>query len=298
MLLIYNPSAGTGKIKEWLSYIIESFTIAGYEITVYPTLKNKDTSKAVEKYLEQDDFDKVTCCGGDGTLNQVINGIMKSKRDVTIGYIPTGTMNDFSYNLGVSKNPKQAVKVVVNGEPFKCDIGSINGVYFTYVAAFGIFTDVSYETVQINKNILGRMAYILEGIKRIPSSLKSYKLEIIHAGGTISDEFIYGMISNSNSIGGFKGITGKDVLLDDGNLEGIFIKVPKNIVELQEIINNLITGDLRSDLIITMPVDNILVKSDELLPWTIDGEFGGEYKEVEIDVIKQAFTIMRKKQAE
>ncbi len=295
MLLIYNPYAGTGKIKEWLSDIIESFTVAGYYITIRPTLQNKDTSLIVKEYLSKTDYDKIVCSGGDGTLNTVLNGIIMSGKDVELGYIPAGTTNDFAYNLGVSKSHKQAIRVVLQGEPFECDIGSLNGNYFTYVAAFGIFTDTSYETQQNSKNLLGRMAYILEGIKRIPNSLKPYKLDLIYHDEIISGEFIYGMVTNSESVGGFKGLTGKDVHLDDGHFEGVFIKKPKNIVELQEIINCLVAGNLESELIITMPVDRLQVKSEECLPWTMDGEFGGEYKDVEIKVTQQAFKIMRKK---
>ena len=294
MLLIYNPYAGTGKIKEWLSNIVESFTKAGYDITIRPTLENVNTSRVVEEYLEKEYYDKIVCSGGDGTLNQVINGIIMSGIEIDLGYIPAGTTNDFAYNLGVSKNPKQAVSVILKGEPFKCDLGSINGKHFTYVAAFGIFTDVSYETLQASKNLLGRTAYILQGIKRIPSSLKSYELELSYDDKIITGDFIYGMVANSESVGGFKGITGKDVLLDDGYFEGIFIKAPKNIVELQEIINSLATGDLKSDSILSLPIQKLQVKSKEPLPWTIDGEYGGEYHETEIFVKKHAFSIMRK----
>lgn len=294
VLLIYNPYAGTGKIKEWLSGIVEEFSLAGYDITIRPTMLNVDTSLVVKEYLETGDYDKIVCSGGDGTLNKVISGIMMSGREPELGYIPAGTTNDFAYNFGVSKDHKQAVEVILTGEPFKCDLGCNNGNYFTYISAFGIFTDVSYETVQTTKNILGRAAYILEGIKRIPNSMKTYKLELIYDDKKITGDFIYGMITNSKSVGGFRGITGKGVLLDDGFFEGIFIRMPKNLVELQDIINSLASGDLKSDLIITIPIEKLKVKSEEPLPWTMDGEYGGEYTETNIFVIKHAFKIMRK----
>lgn len=294
MLMIYNPYAGTGKIKEWLSSIVESFTKAGYDITIRPTLENIDTSLVVKEYLEKEHFDKIVCSGGDGTLNQVINGILLSGIEIDLGYIPAGTTNDFAYNLGVSKNPAQAVSVILKGEPFKCDLGLINGKHFTYVAAFGLFTDVSYETLQYSKNLLGRAAYILQGIKKIPSSLKTYEIELIFDDMIVSGEFVYGMVANSESVGGFKGITGRDVLLDDGHFEGIFIKAPKNIIEFQDIINSLVTGDLKSDLISSIPIEKLQVRSKEPLPWTIDGEYGGVYNETDISVKKHAFNIMRK----
>lgn len=292
MLLIYNPHAGTGKIKEWLSDMVEAFTLAGYDILVRPTVKNKDTSLVVKEYLEKENFDKVVCSGGDGTLNRVVNGVILSGKQLDIGYIPAGTTNDFAYNLGISKSPKQAVKIAIGGVPFTCDAGLINGTYFTYVAAFGIFTDASYKTHQTTKNLLGRVAYVLEGIKGIPANLKPYKLELICDGKKISGEFILGMVTNSESVGGFKGITGKEVLLDDGYFEGIFVRMPKTIVEFQGIINSLLVGDLKSDLIVSLPVERLEIISHEPIPWTIDGDFGGEFKHSEISVKKQAFNIM------
>lgn len=294
MLLIYNPYAGTGKIRDWLSDIIEAFTMSGYEIIIRPTLKNVDTAKLVQGYLENKDLDKIVCSGGDGTLNQVINGIIRSGKQLDLAYIPAGTTNDFAYNLGISKNYKQAVQVALQGESFRCDIGSLNGTYFTYVAAFGIFTDTSYGTMQATKNILGKLAYILEGIKRIPNSLRGYNIELTRGNKHIKGDFIYGMIANSKSVGGFKGITGEDVMLDDGIFEGVFIKLPKNIIELQDVINSLLAGDLQSDLIVSIPVSDLLVTSEEPLPWTIDGEYGGEFLESRISVDQGAFTIMRR----
>ena len=294
MLMIYNPSAGMGKIKERLSDIVELFSTAAYEIKIYATGKSDDITQIVIGFLGKEEFDKIVCSGGDGTLNQVISGIIMSGKKPVLGYIPAGTTNDFAYNLGVSKNKMQAAKIAIGGEPFKCDIGLLDKTFFTYVAAFGLFTDVSYETVQTSKNLLGRMAYILEGIKRLPINLKSYKMRLICGDNKISGDFIYGMITNSNSVGGFKGLTAKGVLLNDGCFEGVFIRRPKNIIEMQEIINGLLANKLESDLIVSIPVERLQIASSELVPWTVDGEYGGEYREVEIQVKKEAFTIMRK----
>lgn len=294
MLMIYNPSAGTGKIKEDLSDIIELFSTAGYDIKIYATGKSDDIAQIVFNFLDKEEFDKIVCSGGDGTLNQVISGIIMSGKELVIGYIPAGTTNDFANNLGIPRNKMKAAKIAISGEPFKCDIGLLNKTFFTYVSAFGLFTDVSYVTVQTTKNILGRMAYILEGIKRLPMNLKSYKMKLICGDTKILGDFIYGMITNSNSVGGFKGLTTKGVLLDDGCFEGVFIKRPKNIIEMQEIINGLLANKLDSDLIVSIPVERLQIISSELVPWTVDGEYGGEYKEVEIQVKKEAFTIMRK----
>lgn len=294
LLFIYNPHAGKGKIKTRLSDIIELFVKNKYEVVVYATMGKKDAKRIVMECLKDEDFELVVCSGGDGTLNEVINGIMhvKEKRP-RIGYIPSGTTNDYAYSLKIPKNMQKAAQLILEGEVFSCDIGEINGKYFTYTAAFGLFTEASYETPQATKNMLGRLAYILEGIKRLPN-WKAYHMEITNGDQVISDAFIYGMVANSNSIGGFKGLTGKDVYLDDGQFEGIFIKYPQTVLDFQSIINDLLTGNLNSERIISIPVKDIQLKSDELVPWCIDGEFGGEFERVEIKNYKQAIDIAAK----
>ena len=294
LLFIYNPHAGKGRIRNGLSDIIELFVQKHYEVVIYATMGKKDAKKIVVDCLGREDFELIVFSGGDGTLNEVISGLMLCDNKPRIGYIPTGTTNDFAYSLNLPKNMLKAAGVVLKGEAFPCDVGAINGEYFTYTAAFGIFTDAAYETPQTSKNMLGRLAYILEGIKRLPN-WKSYNMEITCGDRIISDNFIYGMIANSNSIGGFKGLTGKDVLLDDGLFEGIFIKMPQNVMDFQSIINDLMKGNLNSDQIFSFPVKEIQITSDELVPWVVDGEYGGEYETVNIINIKQAFTIIRKK---
>lgn len=292
MLFIYNPHAGKGKIKNRLSDIIELFVRSSYEVVVYATLGKKDAQKVVMECMNREKFELVVCSGGDGTLNEVISGIMLGGQQAKIGYIPSGTTNDFAYSLNLPKNMIKAAQVVLRGEVFPCDVGSINGEYFTYTAAFGLFTDASYETPQTSKNMLGRLAYILEGVKRLPN-WKSYYMEIVCEDQVICDNFIYGMVTNSNSIGGFKGLAGKDVLLDDGLFEGIFIKMPQNMLDFQSIINDLLTGNLNSDQIFSFPVKNIQLTSEEPVTWAIDGEYGGEFQTVTIKNHKQVLTIMR-----
>jgi YegS/Rv2252/BmrU family lipid kinase len=244
--------------------------------------------------LSREEYDLVVCSGGDGTLNEVISGIMHSELKPCIGYIPSGTTNDFAYNLKLPKNLPKAAKAVLGGEAFSCDVGIMNGEYFTYTAAFGLFTDASYETPQTTKNMLGKLAYILEGVKRLPN-WKSYHMEITCGDNVINDNFIYGMVTNSISVGGIKGLTGKDVQLDDGLFEGIFIKMPQNVLDFQAIINDLLKGNLHSDHIYSFPVKEILLVSEETVPWSIDGEFGGEFQTVNIANVQQAIKIIRNK---
>lgn len=293
LLFIYNPYAGKSKIKNYLSDIVEMFVKAEYEVIIYATRGKGDARKIAKTKLSKEDFDLVVCSGGDGTLNEVIGGVMESGKSINIGYIPSGTTNDFAYNLDLPKNNMvHAAKVAIAGDPFPCDIGSFDGVYFTYTAAFGIFTDTSYETPQATKNTLGKLAYILEGIKRLPN-WKSYTMEIKCGDKVITDNFIYGMVANSESIGGIKGLAGKDVILDDGLFEGIFIKTPQNVLDFQGIINDLLTGKLGGEHIYSFPVSDITITSEEPVPWAIDGEFGGELLTVHIKVHKQGVTIIR-----
>ena len=165
MLFIYNPNSGMGLLKPKLSDVLDIFVKGGYEVTVYPTQKYHDAVRKMAEYEEQ--YDLVACSGGDGTLDEVVMGMMKREDKVPIGYIPAGTTNDFASSLHISKNMLEAADTVVNGVPFACDVGEFNEDYFVYIAAFGLFTDVSYETKQSMKNVLGHLAYILEGTKRI-----------------------------------------------------------------------------------------------------------------------------------
>ncbi|WP_033164814.1 diacylglycerol kinase family protein [Clostridium sp. KNHs205] len=292
LLLIYNPLAGKSKIKNWLSSIVEYFGRGNYEIVIYATKGKKDAKKIVTDCLKRDKYELVVCSGGDGTLNEIISGVMEFENKPVIGYLPSGTTNDFAYNLKLPKSLPKAAEVVLKGEVFPCDIGIFNGEYFTYTAAFGLFTDASYETPQANKNTLGRMAYILEGIKRLPN-WKAYQMEIQCGERIIKDNFIYGMVANSVSVGGFKGLAGKDVQLDDGLFEGIFIKMPQTVLEFQGVINDLLKGNLNSDHIYSFPVKEITLICEEKVPWSIDGEFGGEHEKVEISNLNRAVSIIR-----
>ena len=219
MLFIYNPNAGTGTLKPKLSDVIDVFTKAGYEVTVYPTQKYHDGIEKMESC--SDGYDLIVCSGGDGTLDEVVTGMRKRSYKAPLGYIPAGTTNDFATSLGIPKDILAAADTAVNGIPFPCDVGTFNNDYFIYIAAFGLFTDVSYETKQSMKNILGHLAYVLEGAKRI-FNIPSYKIRVIHDGEEIEDEFIYGMVTNSRSVGGFKGIIGTNVVFDDGEFAFLF----------------------------------------------------------------------------
>ena len=167
LVFIFNPKAGKGKIKTSLMDIVDIFNKGGYEVIIRATQAPKDAYEQVKKYADK--VDLIVCSGGDGTLDEVVTGITEVGSKVPVGYIPAGSTNDFANSLGIPKNMKAAAETVVDGRLFACDIGAFNDDTFVYIAAFGLFTDVSYETKQEYKNVLGHMAYILEGMKRLPS---------------------------------------------------------------------------------------------------------------------------------
>lgn len=280
MLFIYNPKAGKAQIKSNLLDIIDTFVKAGYEVTAYPTQGQGDAVRAVRERREG--YDIVVCSGGDGTLDEVVTGMMQCKEKLPIGYVPAGSTNDFANSLGIPRSMVKAADAVVNGRNFACDIGAFNDDIFIYVAAFGLFTDVSYETRQDIKNMLGHTAYLLEGVKRL-SSIKSYWMKISYDDVCLEGEYIYGMITNSNSVGGFKGITGKDVELNDGLFEVTLIKKPANLLEMNNIISALVDRRVHSDAFRSFKTSRITIESDQEVAWTLDGEFGGSHYKAVIE---------------
>ena len=288
MLFIYNPRAGKAQIRSNLLDIIDIFVKAGYEVTAYPTQAAGDAIKAVEE--RRSGYDIVVCSGGDGTLDEVVTGMMRCDEILPIGYVPAGSTNDFANSLGIPKGMIKAADVVVNGDDFACDIGSFNNKSFIYVAAFGLFTDVSYETNQDIKNVLGHAAYLLEGVRRLPA-VRSYALRISYDDRVIEGEFLYGMVTNSYSVGGFRGLTGKVVLLDDGLFEVMMVRKPSNPLDLNNIIRALVDKRVKSEHIYTFKTSHLVVESEEPVAWTLDGEFGGDHTKAVIQNRNQVLHI-------
>ena len=237
LLFIYNAKSGTAGISKKLAGIIDIFIKHGYYVDAYQTQSALDAKNQIIERGNQ--FDLVVCSGGDGTLNEVASGLMQLEERPVIGYIPSGSTNDFAGSIGLKKDMLENAEIAVSGRPYKVDIGTFNDKNFVYIAAFGIFTEVSYSTSQRLKNVLGHQAYVVEGIKSLPS-VKSYRVRFEYDGNVIEDDFIYGMVSNSNSAGGFKGIMGDDVVLDDGLYEVTLVKKPHNPIELASIAQALL----------------------------------------------------------
>jgi len=279
VLFIYNPKAGKAEIASHLSDIVDIISRNGYEITIYPTKCQGDGE--VRSKERVDGYDRIICSGGDGTLDEIVTGVMESGTKLPIGYIPAGSTNDFGRSLGIPKDMKMAAMVASKDNLFKCDIGKFNDRYFVYVAAFGLFTDVTYETDQSLKNIFGYAAYLAEAVKRL-QTIKAIPLTIKYDDQVIQDNFLVGMISNSNSVGGFSALTGPDVELDDGLFEVLLIREPDNILEFNTIAPAILDRKIKSDCVYTFRCSSIFIQSDEPISWTLDGEYGGTVSKAEI----------------
>lgn len=289
LLFIYNPFSGKGLIKRYLPDIIDIMVKKGYDVTTYPTQAREDGMRKAK--LEAANYDRIVCSGGDGTLDEVMTGVMQSGVDVPIGYIPAGSTNDFANSLKIPKEMPKAAVVAAGDHAFACDIGDFNGDTFVYVAAFGLFTEVSYQTSQQMKNILGHVAYILEGIKHL-ADIPSFMMQVEYNGNIIQDKFIFGMVTNSVSVGGFKGITGDDVKLDDGVFEVTLIKSPRNPIELNQILRSLTSRSDETDMIYTFKSNELKFTTNKPVPWTLDGEFGGEHTELLVKNLNKRVQIM------
>ena len=288
---IYNPHSGKEQISSKLNEIIRTLAERDNELTVVPTIGYLDAMERISDL--PDGYDLVVCSGGDGTLDEVVTGMMKrsKERRVPIGYIPAGTTNDFARSLEIPRNMADAAKNVMIGRPFACDIGSFNEDSFVYIASFGIFTEVSYSTKQEVKNVLGHMAYILEGMKSL-YNIKSYKMKVFSDEIDFEGDFLFGMVTNSKSVAGFKGLVKGDVQFDDGVYEVTFIKRPKNPLEIQEILASLLLEEIDSNYMYSFRTRRLIVESEEMVPWTLDGEFGGEHTRVEIENNQRAVEII------
>lgn len=291
MLFIFNPNTGGGRLKSKLMQILCRFAEAEYEMTVCPTGAKGDARQFAKEKGSQ--YDIVVCCGGDGTLNEVVDGIMHCIPRPLLGYIPGGTTNDFASSLHLPRIDMLAAceRIVTPKKIFKCDIGSFNEHFFNYVAAFGAFTDVSYATPQAFKNIFGYFAYIVEGIQRLPN-LQSYHLTVKTDETTIQDEFLFGMVSNSTSIGGFSFNNRSDnVSMNDGLFEVVLMKKPSSLVDLGNLSAALLSPSINSSLLITKQAKEIEIIASEKIEWTRDGEYGGASKDAHIKVHNKAVEI-------
>lgn len=288
LLLIVNPKAGKRMAQGSLCDVVDRLTRGGYQVTVHVTQARGDAAdqaRAAEK-----DFDRVVCCGGDGTLNEMVSGVALWNIRPECGYIPAGTTNDFASTLGFPKNPKEAAAVAAGDNLFHCDIGRFDEHYFVYIAAFGAFTSVAYTTDQSAKNIFGRLAYLFQGAKELSTLQQGHHMRVITDRGIIEDDFIFGGVSNSLSIGGLKGLPTENIFLDDGWLELLLIRQPKNAAELSELAAKLLSQQFDQEMIRFCKVKSVTFSCENPVAWTLDGEDGGTWKEVTVECLPGAVT--------
>lgn len=290
LLFVYNAKSGKTQIKRCLADIIDIFIKAGYYVESYQTQSKMDAKRQIAGRGQN--YDLIVVAGGDGTLNEAISGITRLGKKIPIGYIPSGSTNDFATSVKLPKDMIQAAHIAVSGNPAHVDVGSFNRNTFIYIAAFGAFTDVSYSTPQDMKNMLGHSAYLIEALGQFGNVMTSHHFKIERENGQIiEDDFIYGMITNSISAAGFKGITGRNIILDDGLFEVTLLKKPRNPLELQDMITSLLIQKSCKN-IITFKTSKLKISSEEKVKWVLDGEYGGNPKKVVIKNHKCAVKVM------
>lgn len=290
ILLIVNPCSGRAKMKNELLEVVSIFSSGGYEVTVYPTKERTDATKKVET-LSEDDYDIIVVCGGDGTLNEVITGLMNSSLNITLGYIPSGTLNEWSSGLNISKSIPTAAKDILNGEEISLDIGSFNGKYFSYTASFGAFTEASYSAPQDIKNVFGQAAYFFEGVKSL-GNIKAIHLKFKCDDREIEDDFLFGAVSNSMSVGGIVKFDTTKVKLNDGSFEVVLIRKPDNILKLQPVIDGLLKQDLNREGIEFFHTKQVEVLGADGVSWTLDGEYAPGEDKIEIKNLHSAIRLI------
>ncbi len=292
LLFIYNPVSGKAQVKAFLADIIDIYSANNYSVTLHPTKCKFDGYEYIKAHAEE--YDILSVCGGDGMLNEAVSALMSIEKEKRppLAYLPAGSTNDFAGTVGLPTDIRRAAKMVVDGNPFFCDAGMFNDKYFAYVAAFGAFTSVSYNTAQEFKNIFGHLAYVLEGIRKLPS-IKPIHLKVSFDDIVIEDDFLLGMVTNSIQVAGIKHGLGTAISLNDGLFEVFLVKRPHTAAGWQNIITAFVAQDLeKTDDIISFKASKLKFESDEPIPWTVDGEFGGDVTIAEVTNLPRAFSIL------
>lgn len=290
-LVIINPCSGKKRANKYLTDIVEIFTEAGYMTTVLTTTKQGDGTLYAAKYGE--DFDLITCIGGDGTFNEVAAGLLENDKRVPVGYIPAGSTNDFASSLKLSSSITEAAKDIVDGKATPLDIGSFNGRKFSYVASFGAFTQASYQTPQNIKNMLGHLAYILEGVTSL-TSIRPEHMKIEADGVVYEDDYIFGAVSNSTSLAGILTLNPEYVDMSDGFFELLLVKSPKNLIDLTRIINMLTAQNYEGDMLTFINAKEFIIHANDTMPWSLDGEYQEGCDEIHIENLHHAVDLMLK----
>ena len=294
-LVLINKTSGMGKAGNDTLEISTALAEKGYEPVIFPIIPGTDLTSEVLVADYGENADLILCSGGDGTLNHVMNAMMQLKKKPLLAYIPSGSTNDFAKGLGIPGDRAKALKVAVEGKPVFYDVGKMNDSHFNYVAAFGAFSKVSYATDQDLKNVLGYAAYVISAIAELPQNI-GYSCHMkIEADGEVEEgDYIFGAVSNSASVAGMTLFADTDIKQDDGQMELLLIRAPKNLGEFNAVVAALATRELDNPYITYKQVKTASFVSEEEVEWTLDGEFGGAHTKTEIEVINKAMTIMVK----
>lgn len=281
LMLIINPSAGKGAYKVNLGDALHVLDMGGYRTSLFFTSEPGEATEFAASYAM--DYDTVACIGGDGTLSEVISGLMELKSPPPLGYIPMGTANDVATTLALPKNNTiGAARRIVHGSPHPFDVGGFGDrEYFAYIAAFGAFTEVSYATPQSQKKVLGHLAYVLQGAMALPK-IESYKTRVEYDGGVIEGDFLYGSVSNSTSVAGIVHLRDDLVCLGDGYSELVLVRNPGNLAEFKNIVDSVIYQKYDNDDLLILHTKRAKFSFEKPVAWTRDGEAGGEYKEIQL----------------
>ncbi len=269
LLLIVNPVAGKKRLKPLLLDVVQIFARGGYATTVMVTGRR---GEATEFVAQGGSYDLIVCCGGDGTLNEVVSGMLDHGVTIPLGYIPCGSTNDFATSMGISMDVRKSAEAIANGLPLPLDVGKFGERYFTYVSSFGAFTAASYTTAQDVKNILGHAAYVLEGIKDL-QSIKPYRLKFVSEDTVYEGDYVFGAIANSTSFGGIVKLKDELVSLNDGLFEVLLVKMPRTIADLNAIINALTTSNFENKRFEFFKASKLTISSAEPIAWSLDGEY-------------------------
>jgi len=293
LLFIYNQNAGKGQLKRQLSPVINRFTQAGWLVTAYPTQSKGDATRAAREL--GGNFDRLVCAGGDGTLSETVSGLIDLPHPPVLGYIPAGSTNDCAHNLHIPPSiAKAAMICAATGEPLPLDIGRINGRPFIYVAAFGAFTEVAYDTPQDLKNTFGQLAYIMAGIGQL-TNLTPYHLRVEYDDTVIEDDFYYGMVCNTYSVAGLKGpvLPSDRVVLDDGLFEVVLVRKSIKLTDLTNVLQSIVRNvPVNTAAVISFQASRVSITCDKAIPWTADGEYGGTFAVSQIENQRRALTVI------
>lgn len=279
LMLIINPAAGRGGYAAGLAEALNLLDGGGYRTTLFFTAGRGDATVFAARHGKE--YDAVACIGGDGTLSEVMSGLMALDHPPMLGYFPMGTSNDVATTLALPKNDCQGAALrMLGGTPHPYDVGGFgDDQYFAYIAAFGAFTQVSYATPQSQKRALGHLAYVLQGMAELPK-LETYHAVVEYDGGVIEDDFIYGGMSNSTSVAGIVRLPEDMVSLGDGVSELVLVKVPERIEDLGEMAASVLTQRYESDRLVILHTRQAHFRFDRPVAWTRDGEAGGEYQDI------------------